>query len=230
MQICGMSAGLRIELNSLLLLHSYLCRISETMAAFDKELEEYWSNRYEEKRTGWDIGSPSLPLKTYADQIEDKDTRILIPGAGNAYEAEYLFHQGFTQVFVLDISAHPLQDLKKRVPDFPESHLIHGDFFSHEEKYDLILEQTFFCSFEPEPELRQAYGKQMAQLLKPQGKLVGLWFNHPLFEGAKRPFGGTKDEYLSYLTPFFEMKVFEDSYNSIPARQGKELFGIFVKK
>lgn len=200
------------------------------MADFNRELEAFWSNRYEENRTGWDIGSPSLPLKTYIDQVEDKHTQILIPGAGNAYEAEYLFQQGFSQVFVLDISTIPLQSLKKRVPNFPDSHLIQGDFFTHEGQYDLIFEQTFFCSFEPEPELRQAYAKHMAQLLKPGGKLVGLWFNHPLFEGAKRPFGGTKEEYLSYLTPFFDVHIFEDSYNSIPARVGKELFGIFQKK
>ena len=51
----------------------------------------YWSKRYKEERTGWDIGFPSLPLKTYIDQLENKDLKILIPGAGNAYEAEYLF-------------------------------------------------------------------------------------------------------------------------------------------
>ena len=69
----------------------------------------------------------------------------------------------------------------------------------------------------------------MSALLKPGGKLVGLWFKHPLFEGAKRPFGGTKAEYLTYFEPLFEVKTFEDCYNSIPPRMGNELFGIFEK-
>ena len=30
------------------------------------------------------IGAPSLPLKTYIDQLINKDLRILMPGAGNA--------------------------------------------------------------------------------------------------------------------------------------------------
>lgn len=196
----------------------------------NKNLEEYWSNRYDENRTGWDIGYPSLPLKEYIDQLENKEIKILIPGAGNAYEAEYLFNQGFTNVFVLDISDIPLKTFHKRVPTFPQDHLIQGDFFKHQATYDLILEQTFFCSFEPLVETRIKYGQQMSQLLKPKGKLVGLWFNHPLFEGAKRPFGGTQEEYLKYLSPFFEIKVFEDCKNSIEPRQGKELFGIFLKK
>ncbi|MEO9871992.1 methyltransferase domain-containing protein [Ekhidna sp.] len=189
--------------------------------------EAYWTNRYRENLTGWDIGNPSFPLQSYIDQLTDKDLKILIPGAGNAYEAEYLFHQGFTNVFVLDISNVPLQQFKERVTDFPESHLIHGDFFDLNDTYDLIFEQTFFCSFEPTPKNRSAYSNQMHKLLNPEGKLVGVWFKHPLAKDSKRPFGGTKDEYLSYLTPHFEIHVFEDCYNSIPPRMSNELFGIF---
>jgi len=195
-----------------------------------KRLEQFWTDRYTDKLTGWDIGYPSLPLGSYIDQIEDKSIRILIPGAGNAYEAEYLFENGFTNVFVMDISKSPLKSFKERVPGFPDDQLLHEDFFAHVGTYDLILEQTFFCSFEPTIELRNAYAIQMSALLKSQGKLVGLWFNHPLFEGAKRPFGGTREEYLGYLDPYFDVKVFEMAYNSIKPRSGAELFGIFRRQ
>ena len=197
-----------------------------------KELENqeaYWTNRYEENLTGWDIGSPSTPLKSYIDQLENKQLKILIPGAGNAYEAEYLFQKGFTDVTVLDISRFPLEKFKKRVPDFPDSYLIHRDFFDLNEKFDLILEQTFFCSFEPTRENRMAYAKKVHELLNPGGKLVGVWFKHPLTRDAKRPFGGSKEEYLGYLKPHFQVTVFDDCHNSIPPRMGNELFGIFAK-
>lgn len=193
-------------------------------------LKEFWSNRYKENLTGWDIGYPSTPLKDYIDQIQNKELKILIPGAGNAYEAEYLFHNGFINVNVLDISEIPLQALKERVPDFPTNHLHQGDFFEHQGQYDLIFEQTFFCSFEPSKDNRSSYAHQMSKLIKPSGKLVGLWFSHELFEGAKRPFGGTKEEYLSYLNPYFDVQTFSECYNSIKPRIGNELFGIFVRK
>lgn len=198
---------------------------------FNNELEnQYWSQRYKEERTGWDIGYPSTPLKTYFDQLTNKKLKILIPGAGNAYEAEYLFQQGFTNVFVLDIAQQPLSDLKNRVPNFPTTQLIHANFFEHEEQYDLIIEQTFFCSFPPSAENRKAYAQKMADLLFTNGKLVGLWFNIPLTgDLEKRPFGGDKAEYHSYLNPYFRIKSFELCYNSIPPRQGNELFGIFEK-
>jgi len=58
-------------------------------------MSNYWENRYQNQQTGWDIGEISSPLKAYIDQLEDKSIKILIPGAGNAYEAEYLFLNGF---------------------------------------------------------------------------------------------------------------------------------------
>lgn len=193
------------------------------------DAKNYWSKRYQEQNTGWDIGEPSTPLKTYIDQLENKNIKILIPGAGNSYEAEYLFSKGFKHVFVLDIAKEPLEAFKNRVPNFPTEHVLQDDFFKHKGKYDLILEQTFFCSFPPLPETRKAYVQKMCDLLKTNGKLVGLWFDFPLTSNMeKRPFGGSKEEYLSYFEPYFNVKTFEKCYNSIPPRMGNELFGVFT--
>jgi methyl halide transferase len=194
--------------------------------------ETYWTNRYNDQSTGWDIGYPSTPLKDYIDQLTDKSIRILIPGAGNAYEAEYLIEQGFANVYVMDISKIPLNNFAERNPNFPKEQLIEENFFDHQGEYDLILEQTFFCSFEPTKENRNNYAKKMSELLNLNGKLVGLWFDIPLIEGNmdKRPFGGSKEEYLGYLATHFDLKIFETCYNSIAPRAGQEFFGIFLKK
>lgn len=192
---------------------------------------DYWSQRYVEGRTGWDIGYPSTPIKEYVDQLTDKKLKILIPGAGNAYEAAYLFEQGFENVHILDISPIPLQRFKERCPNFPDAQLIESNFFKHEGAYDLIIEQTFFCSFPPTKENRNAYAYKMNSLLKPGGKLVGLWFTMPLTgDMEKRPFGGHKQEYLGYFEPYFKVHSYEPCHNSIGPRQGNELFGIFIKE
>lgn len=191
----------------------------------------YWLQRYLEKKTGWDLGKPSTPLKTYFDQLTDKNIKILIPGAGNSYEAEYLYKNGFVNVDVLDIANEPLIEFAKRNPDFPSNQLIEDDFFSFQGQYDLIIEQTFFCSFPPEPSTRQLYANKMYELLGPKGKLVGLWFDIPLSgDMEKRPFGGTKKEYLEYLSPLFDVLIFEKSHNSVASRMNQELFGVFRKK
>ncbi len=192
--------------------------------------QNYWSQRYQENNTGWDIGAPSTPLKAYIDQLENKDLKILIPGAGNSYEAEYLYNQGFNNIYVLDIAKEPLEAFQKRVPDFPSEHIIQDDFFELKGSFDLILEQTFFCSFPPLPETRKQYALKVHELLKQNGKLVGLWFNFPLTgDIEKRPFGGSKEEYLNYFEPYFNIKTFENCYNSIPSRMGNELFGVLQR-
>ena len=181
---------------------------------------DYWNNRYKEQQTGWDIGYISTPLKTYIDQLTDKSLRILIPGGGNSYEAEYLFTQGFTNVYVVDVSAIAKENFLKRIPSFPEAQFLVTNFFELTEKFDLILEQTFFCALDPS--LRPAYAKKMNELLVDNGRLVGLLFDFPLAGGP--PFGGDQKEYQQYFEPLFTIKIMEPCYNSIPPRQGKELF------
>lgn len=183
--------------------------------------EKYWTNRYSEGQTGWDAGSVTTPLKTYFDQLTDKDMRILIPGCGNAHEAEYLFHHGFANVFLADISNVPLDDFSRRVVGFPEDHLLHMDFFELESEFDLIIEQTFFCALDPA--MRIAYAGKVNQLLKSNGKLVGVLFDDPL-NTDHPPFGGNKEEYKQLFGQYFNFNVFEACYNSIEPRKGRELF------
>jgi methyl halide transferase len=188
--------------------------------------KDYWEERYRSQNTGWDIGHISYPLKTYIDQLQDKDLKILIPGAGNAYEAEYLFKMGFQNTFILDFAALPLQNLKQRFPEIPAANLIKEDFFEHTGKYDLILEQTFFCALPVN--LRSKYAEKTYELLKQNGKIAGLFFDRE-FESQGPPFGGSREEYLQYFHGQFSINVLETCYNSIPARQGNELFFIFKK-
>ncbi|MCG2610457.1 TPMT family class I SAM-dependent methyltransferase [Flavobacterium sp. SM15] len=187
----------------------------------------YWENRYQNKETGWDVGQITTPLKEYIDQIQDKSLKILIPGAGNAYELDYLLSKGFTNVFVVDFAETPLQNIKKRFPDFPSEQLLQTNFFELDNTFDLIMEQTFFCALSPE--LRKDYAKKMSELLNKKGKLFGLLFDFPLTaEGP--PFGGSKTEYENLFSEKFDIKVLEPAYNSIKPRAEKELFFILQLK
>ena len=183
--------------------------------------KKFWEDHYHQGYMAWDLGAVSTPLKEYINQLENKLLKILIPGGGNGYEAEFLFKQGFKNVFVADIASAPLRNLKSRVPSFPDKQLLHLDFFDVQGSFDLILEQTFFCALDPA--LRQAYAKKTYDLLVPGGKLVGLLFDDVL-NTDKPPFGGTKEEYISYFCPYFRFNKFESCYNSIKPRSGRELF------
>ncbi|WP_334055970.1 methyltransferase [Polaribacter sp. P097] len=188
--------------------------------------EQFWDNKYITNKTGWDLGQVSPPLKAYFDQLTNKDLKILIPGGGNSHEAEYLLENDFTNVYVIDISKLALTNLKKRVPGFPSSNLIHQNFFKLNQTFDLVIEQTFFCALNPN--LREEYVSKMHSVLNDNGKLVGLLFDAKLNEDHP-PFGGDKKEYASLFRNLFTIELLEECYNSIQNRKGMELFCKFIK-
>ena len=192
-----------------------------------KLTSKYWEERYLKGEDKWNVGEISTPIKEYVDQITDKKIKILIPGAGNGYEFEYLIKNGFKNSFVVDYAATPLENIKKRIPNLDKNQVINSDFFALEGKFDLIIEQTFFCALNPE--LREDYVQKMKSLLNPKGKIAGLLFQFPLTaEGP--PFGGSKEEYIALFQKDFNIITMETAYNSIATRKNKELFVIFEKK
>ena len=181
---------------------------------------EFWEERWNNNDTGWDLGQVSPPLKAYFDQLENKSLKILIPGAGNAYEAEYLWRNGFENTHIVEIAKSAIDAFKKRYSGFPDDQIIHADFFDLNQAFDLIIEQTFFCAIDPS--VRKEYVKKMRNLLSPEGHLVGVMFNRSFVGGP--PFGGSVEEYRGLFEPDFSIQIMEECYNSIPPRQGSEIF------
>lgn len=188
--------------------------------------KKYWNQQYLTNSTGWDIGYVSPPIKEYFDQRPDRSGKILVPGAGNGWEVEYLFKSGWHHTFLLDFAPAALQRFSKRFPEFPSNNILSEDFFDHKGSYDYIVEQAFFSSIPRD--IRSEYAQQMFQLLRPGGKFVGLLFNHE-FNFFGPPFGGTEEEYKNLFFNLFNVKHFTIAYNSIRPRKGRELFIILEK-
>lgn len=188
---------------------------------------DYWDKKWQHNETGWDIGFASPPIEEYIAKFENKEGRILIPGCGNAYEAEFLSAQGFTNITILDISHTAVQNLKEKYKDKKEISVICSDFFEHEGNYDLIIEQTFFCAIPPSK--RNSYVEKAFDLLKVDGRIVGVLFNKH-FTKQGPPFGGDMNEYKSFFDPYFEIVKMEECYNSIESRRGSEIFINLKKK
>jgi SAM-dependent methyltransferase len=180
----------------------------------------YWEQRYQEEQTPWDLGCAATPLTHYLKD-KNRDLEILIPGAGRAYEAEWLIKEGFTAISVIDFSPKAVADAQARFSESKQVTWIVGDFFRHEGHYDLIVEQTFFCALQPQ--LRTAYVLSMKSLLKPGGILMGVLFNFPLTDQGP-PFGGSEGEYRQLFEGAFQILHLESCLNSIKPRLGSEFF------
>lgn len=184
--------------------------------------DTFWNERWLANETKWDIGYPAPAIAAYADQLTDKSIRILIPGCGNAYEAEYLHNKGFTNVFVVDYAAEALRRFADRVPSFSKDHLLHSDFFALQNgTFDLVIEQTFFCAIDPS--LREKYAVKMQEIISKNGVLCGLLFIDT--QGAEGPpFNGTREEYQKLFGTRFTIRTMETCTNSIKPREGRELW------
>lgn len=189
--------------------------------------QQFWEARYTLGEIGWDLGEVSPPIKAYIDQLTAKNIRILIPGCGNTYEAEYLLSQGFTNVTVIDISPTLIESLQVKFSSNKAIHIVLGDFFMHHGEYDLIIEQTFFCALDRA--LRKSYCDKMYSLLRENGKIAGVLFNRE-FEKQGPPFGGCEEEYRKLFAEKFDIEKMENCYNSFFKRANTEFFTIFKKK
>lgn len=191
-----------------------------------KLAENYWEERWINEKTSWDIGYSSPAIEEYILQYPNKEASILIPGCGNAYEVEFLWNRGFSNITVLDISTTAAQILRDKYQDRKGVTVICEDFFNHHGKYDLIIEQTFFCALHPD--FRPQYVNKMHGLLNKGGRIIGVLFNR-VFEKDGPPFGGSVLEYQNLFNNDFEIQKMEKCYNSIEARKGSEVF-INLKK
>lgn len=189
---------------------------------------EYWSKRYKNDDAVWDVGEVSAPLKKYIDGLQDKSVAILIPGCGNAYEAEYLLQRGFSNITLIDFSPVLVKVIEQKFQAHLDKELtvICGDFFDLSSTFDLILEQTFLSALHPS--LRNKYADKMYDLLNEHGLVAGVIFNKT-FEGGP-PFGGMQEEYQKLFAPLFLIETMEPCYNSIAPRKDSELFIRLRKK
>lgn len=200
------------------------CGTLSSQKGLDKN---YWNKKWQDHETGWDIGYSSPAIEKYLQQYENKEARILIPGCGNAYEAESLLNLGFQNIAILDFASNAVKILEEKFKKNKEISVICDDFFQHTGNYDLIIEQTFFCAIPPLR--RNEYAAKMRQLLYENGRVIGVLFNRN-FEKIGPPFGGSIPEYQSVFNKYFTIEKMEKCANSIEARQGSEIFINLKKK
>lgn len=182
----------------------------------------YWNQRYTEADTPWDLGYASPALMEHVKHHVDKEKRILIPGAGHAYEIGELWNLGYHNIYVCDWSPKAIETAQKQQPEVPTDHFLCMDFFQLDHPFDLILEQTFFCALPPR--LREQYVQKVAQLLTPNdGYLAGVFFNRS-FEKEGPPFGGTTAQYEYLFQLYFDKVTTGPSPHSISPRKDHEVW------
>lgn len=198
----------------------------------------FWEQRYIEGTSHWDIGKPAPAFVKYfrTGSFELSSTNIAILGCGKGHDAFFIAKcNKECQVYAFDFSESAIKycNQVKKKNEVENIYFHQVDIFNllNEEKwvnyFDYVIEHTCFCAIDPER--RNEYIELIKYLLKPGGKLAGLFFIRPK-ELKGPPFGSTPDE----IKNFFK-KDFKETEELHPEPclhdnlQGEEWFGIYEK-
>ena len=138
----------------------------------DSSRPEFWDVRYAARETPWDFHGVPAALKEFLETSQPGS--VLIPGCGSGYEVRAFDEAGW-KVTAIDFSSVAVERARSELGALASS-VVPGDFFTHDfgtQQFDVIYERTFLCALLPS--LWPAYVKRMTQLLRPGGKLVGIF-------------------------------------------------------
>ena len=191
---------------------------------------QFWEEIYLADDTGWDLNGPTPIFEHIAESLEPR--RLCIIGCGRGYDAVMFAKKGF-DVTAVDFAPSAIRALKELAKqEMVDVNVVQRDIFllvpEFQGFFNYVIEQTCFCAIHPSR--RKEYESLVKAILKPGGKLIGLWFplDKQLDEGGP-PYGTTIDEVKSVFNIGWkvEKEGFQDL--SIDPRKGREKLIIFKR-
>ena len=191
---------------------------------------QFWENIYLEDDAGWDLKGITPVFDSISNELIPG--KVCIVGCGRGYDAIMIAQKGF-EVTAVDFAPSAINAVKKLAKKSDVIvHIIQDDIFSltpdYSNTFDFIIEQTCFCAIHPSR--RKDYEKLVRSILKPGGKLIGLWFplDKTLKEGGP-PWGTTVEEVKAIFNSEWKIEKEEFPTLSIEPRKGREKLIIFKK-
>ncbi len=189
-----------------------------------------WQNHYDNDDLRWDLGQVAPPFIRLWEENKLPRGKVIIPGCGQGHEVLFLAEKGF-DVTGLDYAPGAgellLQSLKEKKL---LAEVLNQDFFqldeNHNARYDLMLEQAFFCAIHPSS--RSAYVETATRILKKGGLLAGLFYETG--EEGGPPFNTTPSDILDHFSDTFHIEILQKTPHSVEKRKDKELLGLLRKK
>ena len=152
--------------------------------------------------------------------------KVLIPGCGFGYEVR-AFREAGWEVTALDYAPTVVERAKTILGELGDRVLL-GDFFAHEfgQTFDLVYERTFLCALSPCRWL--AYSRRVAELLRADGKLVGMFFYGQ--QDDPPPYPLTEAAAQATLGRYFVRTADEAVTDSLPLFAGRERWHVWEKR
>jgi SAM-dependent methyltransferase len=168
--------------------------------------------------------TPAPPLVAAVERGDlAPPARVLVPGCGAGHDARFLAARGF-EVVGIDVSPLAVERAAALAAgDGVTATFLVVDLFAPPAslgRFDVVWEHTCFCAIDPAR--RDDYVDAVAELLRPGGRLFGLFFAIRPETGP--PFGATAEEIRHRFARRFRVDALRPATDSHPARLGKELW------
>jgi SAM-dependent methyltransferase len=184
----------------------------------DSDVPEFWNERYATGETPWVMHQIPGALDDFLRRATPG--LVLIPGCGNNYEVIRAFDAAGFVVSAIDFSPVALNQAKTALGSLGDR-LILGDFFQQDfgsTRFDFVFDRTFLCALNPSR--WGEYGARVANLLRPNGSLVGIFFyGHEL---EPPPFPLTHERATELFGKAFRLRRDDPVTDSIAIFRGQE--------
>lgn len=192
---------------------------------------EFWEACYESEMDGWDLGGPTPVFERLASEIPKG--KICVIGCGRGYDAVAFAKAGF-DVTAIDFSRNAVMDARENArKEGVDIQVLRQNIFDLPEnlfyQFDYVMEYTCFCAISPTR--RFEYDRVVWQLLKANGKLLGLFLplDKELEEGGP-PWGVEISELQKLFGLHWDLEYEEMPRESIERRANREILMVWRKK
>lgn len=198
--------------------------------AIDIEKPNYWVDVYKtESNPGWNLNEPAETFKDMLHRLKLPKSRILVLGAGEGHDAA-LFAQAGHVVTAVDFSKEGIRRGKEKYAGLANLHFEEANIFSLPQEwnygFDVVIEHTCYCAIPPDQ--RNDLVRLWRRMLHEEGQLIATFFAMEKRSGP--PYGSTEWEIRKRLQNQFHFLFWGRWRQSIPKRQGRELFVLAKKK
>jgi SAM-dependent methyltransferase len=197
------------------------------------EKVEFWEGLYQRSITPWELGTYTPPFKTFLDSpYKVPPGTVASLGCGTGHDSLLFAQYGF-EVFAFDFAPSAVASTQAKFQQAgllgKSAFVVQKDIFDLHEykgKFDYVLEHVCFCAIHPAR--RKTYEFVVRDLLKPDGKLIALWWLLDR-QGSGPPFSVSKSEIFDLFSPDFRFDIVHEPTDSVADRKGKELFTLMSR-
>ena len=196
------------------------------------------------------VGAPSLSLSvslttttepalvhflakntTFVPELQKtKSARVLVPGCGRGYALETFSSTFFDSenIVGLEVSETARNACEAyQSENKSKAKCVVEDFFTHDDKYDVIYDCTFLCAIQPTQ--RHVWAEQMRNLTKKGSRVISLVFPLGDFKGGP-PFALSPELVKSLLQNDFDVEELIQVPEDMWARGRPEYLYVFIRK